>query len=280
MSPNSSALSLCGISKHYRRGLLARRVEVLGGLDLELAPGARLGLVGPNGAGKSTCLRIAAGVEPASSGSVAVFGRPPRELEPRRRTGFLPDGAPFPGELTARACLELCAGIQGLRGAGARGTCGRMLERVGLASVRGRLASFSQGMLRRFALAQAFVCEPDLLLLDEPTAGLDAEGHVVLEELLAEAHARGTALVLCSHHLDEVLAWTDEISVLAGGTLHARAELEIDSGAARLEIEGLDEPAFAELEQWIAGRGGRITARSPTTRALLSVYAELGEGER
>ncbi len=270
--PRPIALSLRGLAKHYRVGLSSRRRVVLSGIDLELAAGARLGLVGPNGSGKSTLLRIAAGAELQSSGSIAVLDGPARSVLAMARVGFVPDGAPFPRHARAPRFLRLCASLQGLRGRAGREASERMLERVGLADARGRLGTFSRGMLRRLALAQAFVHDPRLVLLDEPTSGLDAEGYLVLDGLLGEARARGTAIVLASHLVDDVARWTDEVAVLVGGKLTRGALLGRDLGAQRLEVEGLDGAALAELERWIEARGGRVTARGPTTSALVALY--------
>jgi ABC-type multidrug transport system ATPase subunit len=275
MSGSTPALALRGVTRRYRVGLVAGHRTVLAGVDLELAPGERLGLVGPNGSGKSTLLRIASGIECASSGSVRAFGAGPRSDAARRRIGIVPEGAPFPRELGARACLELCASLQGMNAGRCerRAACARMLERIGLAGERAPLGRYSQGMLRRFALAQAFVHEPDLVLLDEPTIGLDASGHVVLTELLDEARARGVALLLCSHQLDEVLTWTDEVAVLAGGRLFGDAlALRAPGDRVRLEVEGLDEAAFGELASWVDARGGRVLSRFPTAAALIELY--------
>jgi len=276
--PGETALALCALEKSFPVGLLRRRRAVLRGVDLELGRGERLGLVGPNGSGKSTLLRLISGVEPASGGEVRVFGTSPHELSARRRTGFLPEASPFPPELRARTVLELVASLNGVPAAERGGRIDTMLDRVGLGADAGRrLESFSLGMLRRFGLAQAFLHEPDLLLLDEPTAGLDAPGNVVLDELLGEAHARGATLVIASHQLADILDHCDRLVILIAGRIAAAGtprELLADGKRLRLEIEGLTGPELDRIEGEIEEAGGRVISRGPARGTLIELYRE------
>jgi ABC-2 type transport system ATP-binding protein len=129
-------------------------------------------------------------------------------------------------------------------------------------------------MLRRFALAQAFLTRPELVLLDEPTAGLDAQGFAVVEDLLGEASRSGTTIVLASHVVQDVHEHCRTLAVLVDGRLVEHggvAELLEDEGQARLEVEGLGERDRAELETWVSAHGGRLQ-RSVSTRGLLDLY--------
>jgi ABC-2 type transport system ATP-binding protein len=222
MPPSASppALELRGLVKGYRSGLFAPRRTVLDGVELALAPGESRGLIGPNGSGKSTLLRLAAGLERPTAGSVLVFGRPPLERATQARIGYLPDGFPFPPELSPRAVLELLGAFHGLPRRERGRTAERWLERVGLAGeARRALRHFSLGMRRRFGLAQAFLHGPDLLLLDEPTAGLDAQGYQVLDELTGEARARGAALLVATHVPSDLQDTCERCSVLFSGRI-------------------------------------------------------------
>ncbi len=228
------ALELRGVEKRFSAGLLRRPHRVLDEIDLALAPGACLGLVGPNGSGKSTLLRIAAGVERASAGEVRLFGRGTEDPGARGRVGWLGEESPFPAELSARSVLELLAALHGMPRRERRRTVGAMLARVGLERrARSPLGRFSHGMLRRLGLAAAFLARPDLVLLDEPTAGLDAEGHVVLEELLDEARGRGAALFIATHVVADLSGRCAATLVVVGGRIVATlatAELARDPG--------------------------------------------------
>ena len=279
-STEQPALTLRSVAKHYRVGILGRRVCVLDAIDLQLAPGQALGLLGANGSGKSTLLRLAAGIELPSSGRVELFGASPQIATTRRQVGFVPEGSPFPGELKAALCLAMCAEIQGLKGREGRERCARMLERVGLAHVRKPLRKFSQGMLRRFALAQAFVHEPQLLLLDEPSSGLDAEGLVVLSELVQEARERGTTMILCSHYPPEAFGWTDRVALIHDGKLHESTNSSLfATGPLQFEIEGLDASSIESLKLTIEELGGRLLSQSLSPTALLEFYRRDGKHE-
>ncbi|MBL8861601.1 MAG: ABC transporter ATP-binding protein [Planctomycetes bacterium] len=212
------------MTRCYARWPFGARVEVLRGVDLELARGATLGLAGPNGSGKSTLLRLLAGVEEPDAGLIRVLGTSPRQAASEDRVGWLPDDTPFPRDLSLRAALRLAGAIHGLRGRALDRRAEERLERVGLASVARRpLGRASRGMLRRFGIAQAWIHDPELVLLDEPTAGLDAEGYVVLASILDEARARGTTVVIASHASSDLAERCDSVAVLHAGrvALHA-----------------------------------------------------------
>jgi ABC-2 type transport system ATP-binding protein len=218
----------------------------LTGIDLDLDSGATLGIAGPNGSGKSTLLRILSGVDRASSGEVGVLGGSPRDAAVQKRVGYLPEESPFPPELSARSTLDLLGSLQGLGRAERRSEGARLLELVGLRSVeRHRLGQFSRGMLRRFGLAQAVLGSPDLLLLDEPTAGLDAQGFEVLASLLTEARARGASVVIASHLFGDLRDHCDEMAVILDGRIAVRGDPRtLLSGRSLLDIyrEGASAP--------------------------------------
>ena len=213
---------LAGLRQSYPIALGLARREALHGIDLELFRGQKLGLVGPNGSGKSTLLRVLAGVDPSSGGVLEILGRDPGSDPVRSRIGFLPEDSPFPRELRALEVLVLLATLRRVARKTARERSLRLLDQVGLAAdARTPLGRFSRGMLRRFGLAQALVHEPDLILLDEPTAGLDAEGFGVLEQLIEEAIARGASLVISSHLISDVHTHCDRLAVLMQGRIAA-----------------------------------------------------------
>jgi ABC-type multidrug transport system ATPase subunit len=231
----SPALEVRALAKRYRTGWLGGARAVLRGIELALAPGEALGLVGPNGSGKSTLLRILAGVERASEGSVRIFGEDVSTSTARARIGYVPDGFPFPLELGPLAVLDILGSLHGEPRRERRSAAGSLLQRVGLArEARTPLGRFSLGMQRRFALCQALAFRPELLLLDEPTAGLDAPGYVVFDELLAEARARGATLLIATHVLGDLQDRCERAIVLVDGRVardSPTAELLRDRGA-------------------------------------------------
>jgi len=189
--------------------------------ELVLAPGV-CGLVGVNGAGKSTLLRTLAGVRRPEAGEVRVDGvdlyrRSRREVI--GRIGYLPQQLDLPGELTVADGLAYAAWVRGVPGPVARTRTAAILERVGLAARRrDRVGRLSGGMNRRLALGVALVTEPDVLLLDEPTTGLDPEQRAALRAILTDLGSSAVTL-LSSHVMEDVARMAQRVAVLEGGRL-------------------------------------------------------------
>jgi ABC-2 type transport system ATP-binding protein len=283
-APAGFAVSIVGLGKSYRSAAWLRKRAVLSGVDLRLARGGSLGLVGPNGSGKSTLLCVLAGVEAADEGEVRVLGGGPSDASVRRRVGYLPEDSPFPRELSALAVLDLLASLHRLERRAARERGEALLAQVGLAhAARTRLGRYSRGMLRRFGIAQALLHQPELLLLDEPTAGLDAEGHGALDKLLRAERARGTSLIVCSHVLADAHRHCDQLAVLIGGRIAAhgapREVLAEAGGGVELELEALAPEALRKVESAIDSAGGRRLATRPSQASLLALYRRFTEGQ-
>lgn len=278
------ALGLEGVRRSFPMGLGLRRRAVLHGIDLDLERGRTLGVVGPNGSGKSTLMRIVAGIDRPSAGRVAVLGGSPADARVRARLAFLPEDSPFPRELSALSMMDLLGGLHGMRRRQVRPRAQALLERVGLASTaRAPLRTYSRGMLRRFGLAQAFLADPELVLLDEPTAGLDAPGFAVLEDLLGEAQRRGASVLLTSHLLSDVHDHCDGLAILIDGRIAGRGapgELLTAEGRVQVEVEGLDPAALGKLEAWVGAAGGRVLRTRPGGRTLLELYRAHGADVR
>ncbi|MCA8978876.1 MAG: ABC transporter ATP-binding protein [Planctomycetes bacterium] len=270
------AVDARGIAKDYPTHLGLRRARVLVDLDLQVEAGGVLGLVGPNGSGKSTLLRMLAGVDFPSAGELHVLGGSPADAKVRARVGYLPEGSPYPLELSARACLALFASLAGLPRDASRERAEELLTLVGLADAATRpLRRYSRGMLRRFGLAQAWLHDPELILLDEPTAGLDAIGFGALDELLERARTRHATVVLCTHFLGDLHARCDSLAVLLGGRVAARGtpqEVLGNPGHWTLEVEELSEAALDQVAARVSELGGRLVRREASGRALVEVY--------
>ena len=270
-SSEGAALRASALVRTYRVGWLRRRRRGLDGLDLDLERGSSHALVGPNGSGKSTLLRLAAGVERADGGTLEVLGELPGTGDSARRVTWLPSESPFPGELDAAEVLELVASVRGLKGW--RAEAANLLELVDLAGAgRAPTRTFSRGMLRRLGLAQAFLGAPELALLDEPTAGLDAPGFTVLDTLLQRARAQGTTVVLASHLLEDVIERCDTLSVLLDGRccLHGEPRLLLED-APGLAAHGLSDADWQALRAEAERRGGTLVPGA--------VRSTLGMGE-
>jgi ABC-type multidrug transport system ATPase subunit len=197
-------------------------VQALCGIDLEIGPGV-FGLLGPNGAGKTTLLRALATIITPSGGMVRLLGRDPGNhqgrREVRRRLGYLPQTLGYYPNFTAFEFVEYFALLKEMPAARVRPAVVRAIEHVGLEDrARAKLRTLSGGMLRRVGIAQAIVNDPDLLLLDEPTAGLDPEQRIGFRTLLREIGQRGTVIV-STHLVEDVGAACAEVALMDRGRI-------------------------------------------------------------
>lgn len=188
-------------------------VRAVNGVDLDLAPGEALGFLGPNGAGKSTVLSILMGLRPADTGEVALFGHAPDSAAARALFGATPQSAGFPEQITPRELLVYAAAHHR-----APRPAGDLAEAFGLGRlIDRRMAGFSGGEVRRVALALAFVGNPRLVFLDEPTTGLDTAAQEGFQQVARDYVRQGGALVLTSHHWDEIEAVCDRLTMIDRG---------------------------------------------------------------
>jgi ABC-2 type transport system ATP-binding protein len=242
-----------GVRKVYRSRFGGRNVNALDGIDLRVEPGEVFGLLGPNGAGKTTTVKILLGLTRPTAGSVRLFGMPASDPESRRRVGYLPEGHRFPGYLTARQTLMIFGKMSGVDGATLARRAPELLERVRLSDWADvRVKKFSKGMTQRLGLASALIHDPDVLLLDEPTDGVDPVGRREIRDLLQEEAARGKAILLNSHLLSEIERMCGRVAVLRSGRVVAEGSIEslTASGSRyRLVASGVDERLMAAFRE-------------------------------
>ncbi len=203
------------------------RVEAVRGVDLEVPSGSVFALLGPNGSGKSTIVKMILGLLFPTSGTLEVLGASPRSVEAKRRIGYLPEESRLYPQLTPRETLEFHARLFGLPRAVARRRIGELLAMTGLEHARDRaVGGFSKGMARRVGLAQALLNDPDLVLLDEPSSGLDPQGARQIKDLILALGARGKTVVLTSHLLADVEDVCSRIAIVFNGVLLAQGALD------------------------------------------------------
>ncbi len=197
--------------------------HVLDGIDLALQPGSIYALLGPNGAGKSSLVRAVAGLVALDSGTIRLNGRDPRrDAGARRSLGVVPQEIALYENLTAIENLTLFGRIAGLSAGPARQLAATTLEAVGLADrADDRIAVLSGGMCRRLNIAAALVHEPDLVLLDEPTVGVDAPARGAIADLLARVRERGAAILIATHDMAEAETLADRVGIMVEGRLVA-----------------------------------------------------------
>ncbi len=217
-----TAIAARALSKSYAR-VGGAPVRALEALSLEVPDGAAFGLIGPNGAGKTTFIKLLLGIARPSSGEVEILGRPPEDVGARAQVGYLPERLHLPSAWKPAAYLRSVATLKGLREA----KVDELLARVGLqGALQRRIGGFSKGMRQRLGLAAALRGQPKLLVLDEPTDGIDPLGRVEVRELLLQEKARGATLLLNSHLLAETERICDRIGVLNQGRLVKAGTLE------------------------------------------------------
>jgi len=223
------ALEAKALAKTYR-GLFGGRQTALRGLDLRVPRGTAFGLIGPNGAGKTTFIKLLLGVVRPTAGSVGVFGGDPEDPRTRSRIGYLPERLHLPDALKPGQFLASCARFKRLPRI--EEEVRKQLTRVGLApDAHRKIGGFSKGMRQRLGLAAALLGGPELLVLDEPTDGIDPIGRMEVRRILVEERARGTTLFLNSHLLSETERVCDRIGILAEGRLVREGRLEDLCGA-------------------------------------------------
>src|SRR5207248_11355605 len=203
------------VAKTYRTGVLGGGVTALRGVSLSVPAGSVFGLLGPNRAGKTTLVKLLLSLCSPSGGTITRLGAPASDRRTLGRIGYMHENHAFPRYLSAGELLTFYGGLSGVRGDALPRRVDALLERVGLADRRREpIGRFSKGMVQRLGLAQALVNDPDLLVLDEPTEGLDLSGRLLLRQVVREFRAAGRTVLLVSHVLGEVEELCDRVAVL------------------------------------------------------------------
>lgn len=221
------AVEVKNLVKDFKGALGVERVRAVKDVSLQIAPGEVYGLIGPNGSGKSTTMKAVLGLVAPTSGATAIFGRNSLKVDSRNEVGFLPENPYFYKHLTAAETVRFYGKLCGMRGRKLKERIGELLELVGLQDARDRrLKGFSKGMLQRIGLAQAMVQDPRLLVLDEPTAGVDPTGSRQIRDLILELKNRGITVFLCSHLLEQVQQVCDRVGIIHQGVLVNEGRLD------------------------------------------------------
>jgi ABC-2 type transport system ATP-binding protein len=208
------------LTKVFRDFWRRPKVRAVDQLDLEIRRGEVFGLLGPNGSGKSTTIKLLLGLLFPTSGTIRILGRTPRDVRVKARIGFLPEETYLYPYLNAEETLEFFGRLSRIPRAERHRRVEALVDMVGLAPARRRpLREYSKGMARRIGLAQALINDPELLLLDEPTTGLDPIGAREVKDLILELKKRGKTVLLCSHLLAHAEDVCDRIGIMYAGRL-------------------------------------------------------------
>jgi ABC-2 type transport system ATP-binding protein len=212
------AVEAVGLTKRYPLTWKHKVLVALDHLDLKIKAGEVFGLLGPNGSGKSTTMKLLLGLIRPSAGEARVFGHPPGSLDALRRVGFLPENPYFYAFLDGDETLRFYGKLTGMSGAKLEARIEELIELVGLQNGRERpLRSYSKGMLQRIGLAQAMMHDPDLLFLDEPTAGVDPLGSAQIRDLILKLKQMGKTVIFSSHLLEQVEEVSDRVAIFSLG---------------------------------------------------------------
>lgn len=278
------AVQIENISKIFPVPLRRQRVIAVKNLNLIVQPGEVYGLLGPNGCGKSTTLKILLGLVTPNSGRALVFGRDSREYRSRRDVGFLPENPYFHKFLTAAELLAFHGKICGLSGKKLAARIDELIDLVGLRDARDRrVGGFSKGMLQRIGLAQALIHDPGLVVLDEPTAGVDPAGSHQIRDLILDLKKRGKTILLTSHLLEQVQEICDRVGIMARGEMIREGPLEDlvrVKNQTEFVIENAPPELAAQIQTLVAASPARLVATRQPERSLESVFLELTSQKR
>lgn len=269
------AAETVGLTKRYPLTWKRRVLVALDRLDLKVRPGEVFGLLGPNGSGKSTTIKLLLGLIRPNEGEARIFGMPPESLDARRRIGFLPENPYFYGFLTGDETLRFFGKLCGLGGAKLDARIDELIELVRLQNGRERpLRSYSKGMLQRIGLAQALIHDPDLLFLDEPTAGVDPQGSAQIRDLIMHLKKVGKTVIFTSHLLEQVEEVADRVAIFSLGKKVLEGSLDellTQRESTLVSVPGeLTDARRADLERLLA-QGGFSGADVKFSRPKLSL---------
>ncbi len=266
------------LTKVFRDFWRRPKVRAVAGISFEVRPGEVFGLLGPNGSGKSTTLRLILGLLYPTAGALTVFGRSPRDVAAKTRIGYLPEDAGLYPCLTARESLEFFARLFPLTAAARRKAVAQLIEMTGLTGAQHRpVGEYSKGMARRVGLAQALVNDPDLVVLDEPTAGLDPVGCRQVKDLVRTLAGRGKTIVLSSHLLADVSDVCDRIAIMGNGAILVCGgvrELLERRDRLRLTVPTLAPERLDAVLEWLRRETGAEPEIDRPARSLEAFFLE------
>ncbi len=227
------------LTKIYSTGMRKGGIVALDSVSLSVVQGEIFGLLGPNGAGKTTLFKVLLNIVRANSGSCMVTGLPPSDPLSRQKLGYLPENHRFPDHVTGLGLLDLTGRLYGLSGTEVDERAVHLLQLVDMEKWGDvKIRKYSKGMLQRIGMAQALISDPEILLLDEPTDGVDPVGKIEIKKVLTRIRDEGKSIVINSHLLSEVEAVADRVAILQKGKVARIGTVEeLTSRKSHYEIE-------------------------------------------
>ena len=276
------AVEVNNLTKVFRTGIGNQYVVAVDNLSFRVEAGEVYGLIGPNGSGKSTTMKVVLGLMAASKGEAKVFGLDSGDIRARNEIGFLPENPYFYKHLTGAETLKFYGKLCGIRGKKLKARVEELLEIVGLEdAAKRRLGGYSKGMLQRIGLAQSLVQNPRLVILDEPTAGVDPVGSREIRDLILRLKEEGYTVFLCSHLLEQVQEVCDRIGIIFEGRMRREGKLEelikIEKQTA-MTLENASPELLAKIEDLVASEEGASIVETGHPRTTLErLFIQIAE---
>lgn len=257
-----SIVSVKDLHKVFRKSLFKRSgFPALRGVNLEVGRGQVFGLLGPNGAGKTTLVKILLGLTRGWTGEATLFGKPPSDATSRKRVGYLPEAHRLPPYLTGQQVMHLFGMMAGSSSERVLSNIGPLLDKVNMTgSADRKIREYSKGMQQRLGLAQALVHDPELVILDEPTDGVDPVGRASIREMVLELKERGVTVFINSHLLMEVEMICDHVVIMDKGKILVQGsieELTPKTGAVEIDLKETPE----DIVELLSGVGRNLQVR-------------------
>lgn len=227
MTETPPAVEISHLVKDFKTSFKRQPLRAVDDVSIRIMPGEVYGLIGPNGSGKSTTMKALLGLVAPTSGKCAIFGKDSMKVDSRNEVGFLPENPYFYKHLSGEETLKFYGKLCGIKGAKLRDRVRELLELVDLSGAsHRRIGGYSKGMLQRIGLAQAMIQEPRLVILDEPTAGVDPVGSREIRDLIFKLREQGITVFLCSHLLEQVQEVCDHVGIIFKGKMIREGKLE------------------------------------------------------
>lgn len=227
MAESQAAVEIRNLVKEFKISFRRKPLRAVDDVSIRIMPGEVYGLIGPNGSGKSTTMKALLGLVAPSAGQCSIFGCDSMKVDSRNEVGFLPENPYFYKHLSGAETLRFYGKLCGLKGRALNDRVSELLALVDLEGARDRrLGGYSKGMLQRIGLAQALVQEPRLVILDEPTAGVDPLGSRQIRDLILKLSERGITVFLCSHLLEQVQEVCDRVGIIFRGKMVREGRLD------------------------------------------------------
>ena len=273
MVDQTPAVEIKNLVKDFKTSFRKQMLRAVDGVSIRIMPGEVYGLIGPNGSGKSTTMKALLGLVAPTAGTCAIFGKDSLKVDSRNDVGFLPENPYFYKHLSGAETLRFYGKLCGLKGRVLEDRVSELLAMVDLEDARDRrIGGYSKGMLQRIGLAQALVQEPRLVILDEPTAGVDPIGSRQIRDLIFKLRERGITVFLCSHLLEQVQEVCDHVGIIFRGRMVKEGRLEeliAIEDQTEIIIKDASPELVSQIQEMVAKSAGASLIRTGKPRTTL-----------